>query len=147
LSGRSILADVNVWLATVLEPHPHHQAVVRWWRDAVLPSGDRVALCRITQLGLVRLLTNEQVMGKERQTNAQAWEVQKRLLSQTPVFFADEPEGVETTLEELANQTGSSPGFWSDAYLAAFARAAGWSLVSFDRGFRRFPELALDLLS
>jgi predicted nucleic acid-binding protein len=31
---------------------------------------------------------------------------------------------------------------WTDAYLAAFATAGGYRLVSFDAGFARYPGLA-----
>ena len=34
-----------------------------------------------------------------------------------------------------------SPKLWQDAYLAAFAVAAGLSLVTFDQGFRKFRRL------
>jgi len=36
--------------------------------------------------------------------------------------------------------------FWTDAYLAAFARSAGMRLVSFDAGFARFDRLDCLLL-
>lgn len=69
----SILADVNVWLATLVESHPHHAAARRWWREDVLADGRRPVFCRVTQLGLLRLLTNEQVMGPNRRSLAAAW--------------------------------------------------------------------------
>jgi predicted nucleic acid-binding protein len=34
-----------------------------------------------------------------------------------------------------------SPKIWNDAYLAAYALAAGLSLVTFDRGFAGYEEL------
>ena len=142
-----ILADVNVWLATVLEQHPHHGVVTQWWKAEVASSDYRVALCRVTQLGLLRLLTNEHVMGERKQTNTQAWEIQKQLLSQERIVFADEPKAVDKRLARLSRRTGSSSGFWTDAYLAAFAVAAEWPLATLDRGFKRFPDLSLSLLS
>ena len=39
---------------------------------------------------------------------------------------------------DLCARRGSSSGFWSDAYLAAFARAGRHRFATFDRGFRRF---------
>jgi hypothetical protein len=38
-------------------------------------------------------------------------------------------------------------GSWTDAYLAAFAEAHSYSLVTFDSGFERWPALKLTLLS
>ena len=40
----------------------------------------------------------------------------------------------------------SARDFWTDAYLAAFAKCAGLRLVSFDAGFSRYPGLAWLLL-
>lgn len=137
-SSPRILADVNVWLATLLEPHPHHAAAVAWWRDDILSAAGRVFFCRITQLSLLRLLCNRAVMGSARRTPDGAWADYGILLSQAVVGFHDEPDGLGTDLHELTAGTRSSPGSWNDAYLAAFARRAELRLATFDRGFRRF---------
>ena len=146
LSARSILADVNVWIATMVAEHPHHRSAKSWWQHEVLPSGDVVAFCRHTQLGLLRLLTNEKVMGDQRRTHLQAWGDYLQLLSQNLVIYREEPEGVGDVLEALCKLGGSSPNFWTDAYLAAFAKAGDLTFVTFDKGFKRFPRLKLDLL-
>ena len=143
---RYLLADVNVWLATIVAEHPHHSAALRWWRDEVLPRGDRVAFCRLTQLGLLRLLCNQRVMGRQRKSVAEAWSIYERLIAAHPVVFAPEPEGVETVLSELRLLGGSAGKFWTDGYLAAFAQAGDLELVTFDRGFGRFPDLKLTVL-
>jgi len=141
-----VLADVNVWLATLVEQHPHHEPAVRWWREEILPEDRRVVFCRMTQLGLLRLLCNESVMGRQRKTSEEAWRIYDQVLSTRPVVFADEPAGTEERLAEYGRGGGSSGGFWSDAYLAAFARSAGLGFATFDRGFRRYEGLALTLL-
>jgi toxin-antitoxin system PIN domain toxin len=147
LSGRYILADVNLWLATLVEEHDHHSLAVDWWRDEALSSGARVAFCRITQLGLLRLVTNETVMGKKKRSIDQAWQDYEQLLSQEPIIYVDEPEGVESLMKDLCAMVESSRNFWTDAYLSAFAIAIGFSFATFDKGFRRFPGLELTLLS
>ena len=143
---RYVLADVNVWLATLVVEHPHHSAAIGWWRADLLPREGRIAFCRITQLGLLRLLTNEQVMGKQRKTIEEAWALYGQVLSRPAVVFAPEPEGTEAVLAEHCQLGGSSRKFWTDGYLAAFARAGGLGLVTFDRGFRRYAGLDLTLL-
>ena len=40
-----------------------------------------------------------------------------------------------------------SPKVWNDAYLAAFARTAGLTLITFDRGFAQFTDLTAAILS
>ncbi len=143
---RSILADVNVWLATLVAGHPHHEAAASWWRDVVIPSGATVAFCRLTQLGLLRLLCNEPVMGRQRLDHAQAWETFKEVNAQSNVTLVGEPANLDDVLEQMCRQNRYSPSFWSDAYLAAFARAGQHRFATFDRGFRRFAELDVILL-
>ena len=142
----SILADVNVWFATLVAEHPHHAAATRWWRSDVLPAGQHVALCRLTQLGLLRLLSNERVMGPQRMDHGQAWTVVGDLTAQEHVHLLDEPAGVDRRLAGWCARGRSSPGFWSDAYLAAFALAGRHRFATFDRGFLRFDGLDVLLL-
>ena len=33
-----------------------------------------------------------------------------------------------------------------DAYFAAIAQSSGWTLVTFDRGFQRFPDIQVEFL-
>jgi toxin-antitoxin system PIN domain toxin len=143
---RRILSDVNIWLATLVEGHPHHQRVIGWWEEEVIPSGREVCFCRLTQLGLLRLLTNELVMGGSRKSPAQAWVAYEHTLAQPPVVYLDEPPGLDGALRALTRDSSPSPGLWTDAYLAAFAITAGLSLATLDRGFRHFPGLDLILL-
>jgi toxin-antitoxin system PIN domain toxin len=143
---RYLLADVNVWLATVVDEHPHHDAAADWWKNKVVSEPVRVAFCRMTQLGLLRLLTNVRVMGEQRKTIADAWTLCQRLLSQPQIVFAPEPEGTEEHLARHCLLGGSSRKFWTDGYLAAFAKAGDLRLASFDQGFKRYPDLDLELL-
>jgi toxin-antitoxin system PIN domain toxin len=144
---KSILADVNVWLATLVAAHPHHEAATRWWRAEVVPTGDHVVFCRLTQLGLLRLLSNERVMGPNRMHHQQAWAAVRDVTAQANVSILEEPTGVDERLADLCSRRGSSPSFWSDAYLAAFALAGRHRVATFDRGFRRFEGLDVILLT
>ena len=54
------LPDLNVWLALLNAKHPHHAAAKRYWEQ---DASGRIAFCRITMLGLLRLSTNKVVMG------------------------------------------------------------------------------------
>lgn len=145
-SALETLADVNVWLATLVESHPHHQKAIDWWQERVIRNDDTVYLCRVTQLGLLRLLTNSHVMGASVRDARQAWDLVDALTAQGPVGYLDEPAALEPTLRTLTAAHPRSPELWTDAYLAAFARTAGTRLTTFDRGFRRFAGLDLELL-
>jgi predicted nucleic acid-binding protein len=41
----------------------------------------------------------------------------------------------------------SSPNVWTDSYPAAFAKATGYTLVTFDRGFASFSGIPLRILT
>jgi len=146
-NGRRVLADVNVWLATIVEQHPHHLPAVSWWRDEVLPPRSTVCFCRLSQLGLLRLLTNEVVMGTSRRTAEQAWQDYEQLAAQRSVDYLDEPAGLAQLLRRHTSGQERSASLWTDAYLAAFAQVADLELTTFDRGFRRFSGLRLHTLA
>lgn len=145
-TGSRVLADVNVWLATLVQQHPHHQRAINWWRRKVLPDGQEVLFCRVTQLGLLRLLSNETVMGASRRTPREAWRDYDRLLAQGPIGYLHEPDDVDQVLRSHTLDESASASLWADAYLAAFACAADVRLATFDRGFSRFSGLRLQLL-
>jgi len=144
--GRGILADVNVWLATVVEQHPHHRFAVDWWRERIMPAERTVCFCRVTQLGVLRLLTNEVVMGSARRTAEQAWRDYDRLLDQKPVAYLAEPGGLTECLRRYSSGPAPSVSRWTDAYLAGFARAGDLEMATLDRGFKRFADLRLSII-
>jgi toxin-antitoxin system PIN domain toxin len=106
-----------------------------------------VAFCRITHMGMLRLLTNSNVMGPAPRTISQAWKILDQLRADRRLVFATEPDRIESTWRQLMVQAGVGPSSWTDAYLAAFAEAHSYSLVTFDTGFERWPALNLTLLS
>jgi toxin-antitoxin system PIN domain toxin len=137
------LADVNFLLALCYEGHVHHPQALSW-----LGQQDDLAvvLCRNTQLGLLRLLSNAAVMGADVCTQERAWEVYDALAGDPHFDFWAETEGLEAILRGYTIAGQVSPKLWQDAYLAAFARAGKLRLVTFDQGFRKFEGLLLTLL-
>jgi len=138
------LPDVNIWIALAAEGHVHHVPARDWF--AAQPAAS-VAFCRITQMGLLRLLTNSNVMGRAPRTIVQAWETFAQLRADRRLVFALEPDGVESAWRELMTHSGVGPSSWTDAYLAAFAEARSYTLVTFDAGFQRWPGVKLMQLS
>ena len=138
------LPDVNVWTALAAEGHIHHVVAREWF--AAQPDAS-VAFCRITQMGLLRLLTNSSVMGRAPRTIVQAWEVYEQLRGDRRLVFATEPDGVEPVWRLLMTRPGVGASSWTDAYLAAFAQEHSYSLVTFDTAFARWAALRLTLLA
>jgi len=62
------------------------------------------------------------------------------------VAFIDEPTGTEARWRNLTQPTTFTPKVWNDAYLAAFAELAGLELVTFDKGFSKFPNVRCPIL-
>ena len=134
----SYLIDVNVWLALLSERHQHHGAAPDWFERA----GEREAvLCRVTQMGFLRLLTRRAVMQDDVVEPAEAIRVATRLRADDRVVFASEPQGLEKLWFEKMHAPHTGSGSWTDAYLAAFAESYGLTLISMDGGFGRWASL------
>jgi uncharacterized protein len=142
------LCDSNVWLALALSKHAHHAAVREWFEAVHEPAS--VLFCRATQQTLLRLVTNASVLspyGNPALTNRQAWEAYQALLADDRIVFRpEEPAGLEAHWGRFALRETASPKIWMDAYLAAFAFAGGYRMVTTDAAFRQFRGLDLELL-
>ncbi len=137
------LADINALLPILIRTHAHQEPAMAWWDRQ--PAG-RVGLCRFVQLGIVRLLANPRVMGPKAATARVAWELTVELLADERLEFWPEPPGLEQHYTGLLRYSAPKPGLVSDAYLAAFALSRKAAVASFDRGFRQFGGLDLELL-
>ena len=134
--------DTNVWLALVWGRHSHSEAARDWFGRS---EDEQFLFCRFTQLALLRLLTNKSVMGRDVKTMAAAWEIYDQCLTDERIAFLAEPQGIDPKLRAFARSHEASPKLWADAYLAAFASAAGLRVVTFDRAFRSKPVECLVL--
>lgn len=132
---KTALPDVNVLLALVAEGHVHHEPARAWF---YAQSTDSVAICRITQMGVLRLLTNRKVLGSGVRSIREAWSIERAIKADRRVVFAQEPEELESIWAELMAVPGVGSGSCTDAYLAAFAKARECTVVTFDRGFARW---------
>lgn len=102
-----------------------------------------VYFCRITQLGLLRLLTNESAMDKDVLTQSEAWRVFDAFVANPANRMMDEPRGIDSAFRRHTDRSESSTKQWADGYLAAFAEAAGITLVTFDRALAGRAKAAL----
>ena len=138
------LPDVNLWLALAFESHFHHVAAGNWFENRL--DGD-CSFCRLTQQGFLRVATNPAAFGAEAVSLADAWPMYDALRLDPRVAFSAEPPGVETYWRAYTQRESFSPKVWSDAFLAAFARAGNLQVVTFDQGFSQFADLACSILS
>ena len=139
-TSKIFLADVNVWLAIVSRRHVHVRLCCTWFDSLRSRS---VNFCRVTQMGLLRLLTNQSAMGKDVLTSREAWCVYDVILSDERVSFSLEPFSLEPLWKELTDRARRTAKVWTDAYLAAFAETAGTQLVTLDRAILALAPGAL----
>jgi len=120
---------MNVWLALATPEHAHAAVARRWWEE----EGGAIAFSRLTQLGLLRLMTTAAVMDDKPLSMAEAWRVYDRFYDDDRVIFMAEPPEAEKRFREKAAGRNVSPKVWADAWLLAFAETAEGVLVTFDR--------------
>jgi uncharacterized protein len=135
------LVDVNVVFALVNERHAFHQRACAWL-DAQ-EAGFRIGICRLAQMGLLRLLSNAAAMDGDPLTLPQAWKVYADLISDPGIRFIPEPDAFQREWISLCQPYGASPKVVSDAYLAAIAIRLKRPLATFDQDFRKFHGLSV----
>lgn len=132
------LPDVNVWLASVWARHTHHRVARSW----LIEETADIAFCRVTQMALLRLVTNRAVTGEDSLTRREAWDLVDRLMSDQRVRYLEEPHGLHPLWVALSKRDDRSHLLWAHDYLAAFTSAAGAELVTLDRALRpRYPAV------
>jgi toxin-antitoxin system PIN domain toxin len=142
------LPDINIWLAVILSGHSHHASTMNWLEEQRMPKG--IFLCRITQQGVLRLLTTAVVMegyGIPPLSNREAWDVMESLMADDRIAFSNEPAGLDKAWRAFALRETHSPKLWMDAYLAAFAMQSRYELVTTDKAFTQFQGLDLHLVN
>lgn len=138
------LPDINVWLALDFEDHPHHRRASRYWYEE---AREQVSFCRTTALGFLRLCCNPLATGNKPLSSLEAWDRYQSFRRLPEIQIVAEPLHCEDFLQGWVTPQVRAPGFWTDAYLAAFALAGGLRLVSFDAGLANFDGLDFLLLS
>ena len=129
--SKTYLLDVNVLLALVAARHQHHDKVAAFAEEA---EEGQLAICRVTQMGLLRLLTNKLVLAEDTLNAKQAWAINEALLQDPRFKFLDEPRDLDRKWRELSELRGWGRSRWTDAYLIAFAALREVKLATFDAG-------------
>jgi toxin-antitoxin system PIN domain toxin len=142
--GEIKLLDANVWLALAFSDHAFHSVAAGWFDRQTDGS---CAFCRITQLALLRFLTNSKIMGAFVQTQQQAWATYDRYIGDPRILFLPEPAEISDEFRKFTQKASPSNDLWTDAYLAGFAVAEGLTISTFDADFQKFGRLKFELLT
>lgn len=139
-----ILVDVGVWLAATWGRHARHHIARQWFDE----QSDDLLLCRVTQMSLLRLISNPAIMGEDAVTRSEAWRIIDQFWSDNRVLWAEEPDHLEAVFRAISAQNDKSHKLWADDYLAAFAQASGASLATLDTKLKgRYPSIQVDQLT
>lgn len=138
-----MLPDVNVWLALAWDGHRQHGQARRWFEE----QAGSVFFCRVSQMGLLRLLTQPALMGEDVLSQQSAWKVYEALSGDERCAFRLEPPTLEQAWKGLSSRNQSAHRRWTDDYLAAFASESNLELVTFDKSLTMPSDGRLTVLS
>jgi toxin-antitoxin system PIN domain toxin len=133
-----LLPDVNVLLAGFRADHVHHRPA-RTFLDAALGNDEVVGLSDVALASVVRLATNTRVFVRP-DTVAAVLDYLDALV-EAPAQIVRAGATHWARFAELSRELQLRGNLVPDAYLAALALEQGARLVTFDRGFGRFPGL------
>jgi toxin-antitoxin system PIN domain toxin len=138
----SFFPDVNVWLALTDEKHSMRESAWSWFGS--IPPESRVIFSRFTQLGFLRLLTNQSVMGPATMVLGHALAAMDEWFLDPRVEFSPEPRGLDQSLRQFLDPFAAKPASqWiGDCYLLAFAELSHSRLVTFDQALYRYARKA-----
>jgi hypothetical protein len=135
------LVDANVLIYAVNSDSPHHNRARRWLETELSGTGP-VGLAWIVLLAFLRVATRAGIM--ERPLSADdAVAFVDSWLRHPSVQLVVPGENHWTIFRTLILASGAAGNLTSDAHLAALALEGGWTVVSTDNDFRRFPGLEM----
>lgn len=123
------LPDVNLWFVLAVPEHPHHSLARRWWQQHEGP----IVFARLSQLGLLRILTTAAAMDAKPVSITEAWRIYDRFYEDDRVAFLPEPSEADEQFRAIMAGRAASPKMWTDAWLVAQAKTAGGIVVTLDK--------------
>jgi toxin-antitoxin system PIN domain toxin len=139
------IADANVPFPLLVQGHVAHEVARRWWEGR---ADGTVGTCLLTRLAVLRLLTHRVAMNGAPVKPDEAIEAWRQLGNDPRSIHVEaEPAIHEVRFVALGSGRESTPNLWTDAWLAALALSLDYEITTFDRGFKSFRGLKLQLLT
>ncbi len=133
-----LLPDVNVLLAGYRADHVHHE-LARAFLEEARSGSAAFGVSEVALASVVRLATNPRVF--VRPDTAEAVLRYVDVLLEPPAQLLRAGAGHWARFADLCRHLQLRGNLVPDAYLAALALEHGAELVTFDRGFGRYPRL------
>lgn len=138
------LADANVLIALLHARHALSGRAVAWLQSQDEPAS--ILLCRVAQMAALRVLTNPAWLKEDVLPAAAVWDAWDLLLTDDRFAQVREPTHLDEEWRLLTRALPVGRCAETDTWFAAFALAGGHRLVTFDRGFRRFAGLDVEIV-
>lgn len=139
------IADANVLFPLLVQGHAAHEVAMAWWQEQ---SDGTVGTCLFTRLAVLRLLSNRVAMNGDPVKPKDALAAWQQLANDPRSTHIDsEPATHEHRFASLVTGREPTPNLWTDAWLAALAMSLDYTVTTFDRGFRSFRGLRVNLLT
>lgn len=138
------LPDNNVLINAFRADSPHHRPAKKWLEDA-LTRGLPLRLFPTVEAGFLRVVTHPRIFPVPA-TMAEARSFLDAMCAASGVEIASWTSASRDRWGAICEELDLLGNDCNDAMLAALAIARGLRVVTFDRGFQRFPGLRLLLL-
>jgi toxin-antitoxin system PIN domain toxin len=137
-----LLPDVNVLVYAHRPTESDMASRVREWLWSSTERGERLALSTAVLASMVRIVTHPRILDTP-STPRDALTFTRSLLDDPQASVVVPTSRHWPIFQELVEELRLVGNDVPDAYIAALALDYGATLVSTDRGFRRFPGLRL----
>jgi uncharacterized protein len=138
------IPDNNV-LINAFRPDAEHHRVAKQWLEGSLNGAIPIRLFPTVETGFLRVVTHPKIYSPPTSFH-EAWQFLCVVCSSPMVEICPWTSSARERWGELCTGLGLCGNDCNDAMLAATALDRGLRVVTFDKGFRRFPDLPLLLL-
>lgn len=138
------MPDNNV-LINAFRPDARHHKVARQWLEESLTGGQPIRLFPSVETGFLRVVTHPKIFSPPTPF-CEAWEFLRVLCSSPLVDICPWTQTARERWGRLCKSLALGGNDCNDAMIAAAALDRSLRVVTFDQGFRRFPDLQLLIL-
>ncbi len=136
--------DVNLLLYSVEEDNPFH-ATAKRWLEAAFNSGPGVGLAWLVLIGFVRLSTQPRILRRPLTVEDSLATMNDWIAHPKSKIIQPGPSH-GALLASFLIGAGTAGNLANDAHLAVLALENSGTVGTFDKDFKRFPGLKIDLL-
>lgn len=139
------LLDVNVVVGLLRKDAHWHAPATQFWRDEI-NAGDRVAVTPEICASVLRICSNQKIWKTDFDVTVAAQAVEDFISHPSVVLVTQPLESINVVLHYIKLKSVTSADI-PDALIAATSWVLKYPLVSADRGFTRYPDISITLIT